>query len=316
MHQNHRKGFTLVELLVVIAIIGILISLMLPAVNASREAARRTQCLNQLLQLVVGVQNYSMANEFYPPGTVDKQGPIHSMPVGDHRNWIVHILPYIEETNAYRHIDQSVGVYDPKNAAVRASELTILECPTSVENHAANPSSNYAAVHHDVEAPINTDNHGTFFLNSRLRHDDISDGLSHTIFIGEKLIDPKDLGWMSGTRATLRNTGSPLNADLSTMSTWNAPPQESDSPDSDAVSQQPPADTQKNSASSSQKDAVNNSAAPDSTLFVGGFNSLHPAGVNFAFGDGSARFLSDTINLEILQSLANRSDGKLLPAPY
>jgi prepilin-type N-terminal cleavage/methylation domain-containing protein/prepilin-type processing-associated H-X9-DG protein len=308
MHHTNRRGFTLVELLVVIAIIGILISLTLPAVQASRETARRTQCQNQLVQLIIGVQNYNMANEVYPSGTIDKQGPIHSIAVGDHRNWIIHILPYIDEANAYRHIDQSVGVYDPKNAAVRAAELTILECPSSTENHSTNPASNYAAVHHDVEAPINTDNHGTFFLNSRLRHDDITDGVSHTIFIGEKLIDPKDLGWMSGTRATLRNTGLQLNTALPTIAAWNVPSQGDDNADSDAANQQPAAASQTNSDSSN--------VAQDPTLFVGGFDSMHPAGVNFAFGDGSVRFLSDTINLETLQSLANRSDGKLLPAPY
>jgi len=79
------RAFTLVELLVVIAIIGILISLMLPAIQASRESANRTSCLNRLTQLGIGVQNYQMAHEVYPPGTIEKQGPIKSVAKGDHR---------------------------------------------------------------------------------------------------------------------------------------------------------------------------------------------------------------------------------------
>ena len=108
MISAKRRAFTLVELLVVIAIIGILIAMLLPAVQGAREAARRSQCLQHLAQLSGAVQNYELAHEVYPPGTIDKQGPIHSIAKGDHRNWIVHILPYLDEANAYRHIDQTV----------------------------------------------------------------------------------------------------------------------------------------------------------------------------------------------------------------
>ena len=207
MKSAKRPAFTLVELLVVIAIIGILIAMILPAVQGAREAARRSRCQQNLAQLSAAVQNYELAHEVYPPGTIDKQGPIHSAANGDHRNWIVHILPYLDETNAYRHIDQTVGVYDPKNAAVRALTVRPLECPSEATVSEDVPASNYAAVHHDVEAPIDADNHGVFFLNSRLRVRDITDGTSHTLFLGEKLVEPDDLGWMSGTRVTLRNTG-------------------------------------------------------------------------------------------------------------
>jgi prepilin-type processing-associated H-X9-DG protein len=71
--------------------------------------------------------------------------------------------------------------------------------------------SNYAAVHHDFEAPINVNNNGVFFLNSRISQDDVKDGMRYTFFLGEKILVGGDLGWMSGTRATLRNTGSPIN---------------------------------------------------------------------------------------------------------
>ena len=165
MQTKQRSGFTLVELLVVIAIIGILVAMMLPAVQASRETARRTECMNNLSRLIVGVQNYNLAHEVYPTGTMDKQGPIHSVAAGDHKNWIIQTLPYLDENNAYRHVDQAVGVYDPKNAPVRAYLVPVLQCPSeTAEQPADHPASNYAGVHHDLEAPIDADNHGTFFL--------------------------------------------------------------------------------------------------------------------------------------------------------
>lgn len=105
MRNRNRKAFTLVELLVVIAIIGILIALLLPAVQAAREAARRCSCTNNLSQMILAVQNYNMAHEVYPPGTINAEGPIASEPQGYHHNWISQILPYMEELSIYRHID-------------------------------------------------------------------------------------------------------------------------------------------------------------------------------------------------------------------
>jgi prepilin-type N-terminal cleavage/methylation domain-containing protein/prepilin-type processing-associated H-X9-DG protein len=306
-HTLH--GFTLVELLVVIAIIGVLVAMTLPAIQASRETARRSQCIRNLTQLGNGLQNYEMAHEVFPPGVVDKQRPIHSVAQGDHRNWIIHILPYIDELNTYRHIDQAVGVYDPKNAEVRNTPVALLNCPSEPGAVQPPPQSNYAAVHHDVEAPIDVDNHGVSFLNSRVKPDDITDGLSHTLFVGEKLSDPLDLGWMSGTRATLRNTGSPLNTPLPAVITGASPGGNSAAPPQAKSEESPPA------ANAAAVSLVPTMPA-DPTLFVGGFASYHPAGVNFAFGDGSVRFLTDTINLQVLQQLAHRSDGKLLPAVY
>jgi prepilin-type N-terminal cleavage/methylation domain-containing protein/prepilin-type processing-associated H-X9-DG protein len=327
MKRFTTRGFTLVELLVVIAIIGILIALMLPAIQASREAARRTECLNNLTQLGVGVHQYEMAHGVYPAGTIDKKGPIQNVAKGDHRNWIIQLLPYIEEGNAYRHIDQSVGVYDPKNAPVRAITIAMLVCP----DESASPlptvgSSNYAGVHHDVEAPIDVNNNGVFFLNSHLRYDDITDGPSHTLFIGEKVLDSYDLGWMSGTRATLRNTGSALNSSLPALPPWAVPQPADDGAEAVAADAKPAGDGKEAGRVDDASDAkpqaegtppVEKAPAakvPQSLLFVGGFSSYHSGGVNFAFGDGSVRFIADTIEQGILEQLANRADGKLLPA--
>ena len=199
-----KRGFTLIELLVVIAIISILVALLLPAVQAAREAARRAQCTSQLGQIVLAINQYEMNHLVYPPGVVEEKGPIQSQPVGYHHSWIEFILPYIEERPSAETIDWAVGVYHADNAAVREHEIRLLKCPS---DSGVGAISNYAACHHDIEAPIDVDNHGVFFLNSRLRFDDITDGVSHTIFLGERVTDPSDLGWMSGTNSTLRNTG-------------------------------------------------------------------------------------------------------------
>jgi prepilin-type N-terminal cleavage/methylation domain-containing protein/prepilin-type processing-associated H-X9-DG protein len=201
-------AFTLVELLVVIAIIGILVGLLLPAVQAAREAARRSSCANNLLQFGIAVHNYEMAHRALPPGTIDNKGPIVHLPLGFHHNWIVQILPMLEQRAAYKMLDHTQSVYAAVNFPVRAHDFPTLHCPSSPLSP---QQTSYAAVHDSREVPIDVDNNGTFFLNSRVRVDDIFDGLSNTIFLGEKSTHSTELGWISGTRSTLRNLGSPIN---------------------------------------------------------------------------------------------------------
>jgi len=241
-----RKAYTFVEILAVIAIIGILVALLLPAVQAAREAARRIHCSNNLCQLAIAAQQYEMAHGVYPPGSVDQQGPIKSLPLGYHHNWICQILPFLEQKNAYHHIDRNAGVYAAVNRPVRRLDLDTLRCPTWARQGRA--YSDYAAMHSDFETPIDVDNNGSFFLNSRIGYQDLSDGSSNTLFFGEKATFIGDLGWMSGTRATLRNAGVPINWDPNRVRNSNAPRgyppgivdengQEVDLPDEDEVLQ-------------------------------------------------------------------------------
>lgn len=296
MTFRHRSsGFTLVELLVVIAIIGILVSMLLPAVNAAREAARRVNCTNNLSQLALAVQSYESSHEVLPPGVLEPSGPIQSVAQGYHVNWLVHLLPYLEERNAYQRLDFSVGVYDPKNGPLRNWGAPLFLCPSDrLGMGAATPGvSNYAGCHHDVEAPIAADNNGLFLLNNAIRYDDIADGRAQTIMLGEKLIGRVDLGWLSGTRATLRNTGSPINGSTSKGGLL----EQIGEPVAGMRTTFP-------------QPVVPAGLTP--ALVVGGFESMHAGGAMFVFADGSVQFLRETISATVLAQLGHRSDGQLL----
>ncbi|HET6879462.1 MAG TPA: DUF1559 domain-containing protein [Pirellulales bacterium] len=323
-----RRAFTLIEILFVVAIIGILIALLLPAIQASRETARRHSCLNNLAQLILATQNYAAAHGVLPPGTIEATGPVHSRPAGYHVSWVAQILPFVEQGNVFNQIDFSVGAYDAKNAEMRRLSLRVLSCPSDWSGWQGNGASNYAGCHHDVEAPIDLDNHGVLFLNSSVRFKDITDGPAQTIFFGEKLSRTFELGWLSGTRSTLRNTGTPINrtssagGPLSIMVDLGAvggpaPAAAEVKPapvpiDNTRPIWQYPGDEQNTDRVEHeyQPPAVPGGVAP--SLVVGGFESDHPQGAQFAFGDGSVRYLSQDIDLTTYQRLGHRADGKLL----
>ena len=125
-----RAGFTLIELLVVFAIIAILAALLLPALSSAKSAAQSAKCKSNLKQLSLALHNYEMAHGCYPPGTIDATGPIVNTAVGYHHNWLVQILPYIEEQNAYNSLDKKVSVYHPKNKPVVDAMPRWLVCPS------------------------------------------------------------------------------------------------------------------------------------------------------------------------------------------
>jgi prepilin-type N-terminal cleavage/methylation domain-containing protein/prepilin-type processing-associated H-X9-DG protein len=268
-------GFTLVELLVVITIIAILIAMMLPAVMASRATSRRLACANNLFQIGVGLSNYDSAHNMLPPGTTDKQGPVHNVAQGQHISWTVAILPYIDEGVVWKNVDIAKGAYAPQNAKARDVKISVFLCPSDATMRYGPPASNYAGCHNGTETPIDVKNDGVLFLNSHISQKDVTDGVSHTIYVGEKPADTTDLGWMSGTRATLRNTGTAPGASFS-------------------------------------EPVLREMLTPPKDLIVGGFSSEHSGGCNYLFGDGRADSISNCIDLEVFQALGNRADGKLL----
>jgi prepilin-type N-terminal cleavage/methylation domain-containing protein/prepilin-type processing-associated H-X9-DG protein len=286
--MNRRRAFTLIELLIVVGIIAVLIALLLPAIQASREQARRAQCVNNLLQLGIAMGNYSSTHMVLPPGVVNDKGPIANLPNGYHYGWAVQILPYIGQSNIYRHFNIKESVYAASNLTARAVHIATFLCPS-------NPSSGpmgYAGCHHDVEAPIAADNHGVLYLNSHVSLDDITDGPAQTILLGEfRNAGAAALGWASGTNSTLRNTGHPLNDPSSLDALFKNSPQLSDA----------------------ERFAAMTQMAEDGVLpieFVGGYSSFHPNGSNFLFCDGSVRFLRTSIDRRIFQLLGHRADGE------
>ena len=304
--NDRRRGFTLIELATVIAIIAVLIALLLPAVQAAREQARRTQCVNNLLQIGVALAGYEASNRVLPPGTVDASDPVDDAVAGYRFGWIPRLLPYLERRAVANGLNLAEGVYAGSQLTARLTLMNTLICPSDSQSFRFGPStisslptyprSNYAACHHDLDEPIAASNRGVFFLNSRVRSAEIEDGLGRTLFVGEKRPGGDEMGWAVGTRATLRNTGLPINAtSLPPIDQMVAiPPPPSDDPDVG-----PPPEP-----------AAPNLPPGGPYPAVGGFGSSHPGGANFLLGDGSVRLIRVSVNLDVYRRLARRDDGR------
>jgi prepilin-type N-terminal cleavage/methylation domain-containing protein/prepilin-type processing-associated H-X9-DG protein len=187
-HQRHRGGFTLIELLVVIAIIAVLISLLLPAVQQAREAARRSQCRNNLKQIGLALHNYADAFGTFPPGRI--VNPVSGQ--GHCFSAYAHLLPYIDQQPLYDMIDFNANPDAPPagdpNVFVTAQILPMLQCPSDQEvilqrrfgthNYPMNTGTTFpVSPSNPGKVPIT----GIFFENSRIRFQDIIDGASNTV---------------------------------------------------------------------------------------------------------------------------------------
>ena len=270
------EAYETVDLL---AIIGILAGLLLPAIQQAREAARRSSCANNIMQLGLANHHYEFNMERLPSGVINPDGPIRSEPTGQHISWVVQVLPYIEQTTAYKKFDQKAGAYSSVNQSVREHGIALLRCPSNPNFARKGPRpTDYYGCSNSTEAPISEENNGLLFLNSKIRFRDMIDGSSHTILLGEG-ISINGLGWVSGTRASLRTT----------------------------VGMDPPTTYAQVVAAS-----VPTSVPPVvDTLKVGGFGSYHFGGGNFAIADGSVRFLASQMDKQVFQNLGNRADEEL-----
>ncbi len=278
--RSHSRGFTLIELLVVIAIIAILIALLLPAVQQAREAARRTQCKNNLMQIGIAMHNYDMAFEMLPPGCVNPDGPIRNIEEGYHMSWCAQLLPMMEQANLFSNLRFSEGAYGPSNAGVRQTQIVSWLCPSD-NNFQRGGSSNYAGCFSGEDVAIDSNNSGLLYLNSSIGYQQIRDGASNTILAGEKRVvsGVGDLGWISGTMATLRNTGVPINAGWDVGGSGN--------------NRQGP-------------------LPPPSDTATSGYSSYHTGGVQFILADGSVRFISENIDPKVYSFLGSREDMQSL----
>ena len=192
---KHRPAFTLVELLVVIAIVGILIALLLPAVQSAREAARRTQCVNNLRQLALAALNFEAAHASFSPGVVAAEDS--ALRNGMHSGFVF-LLPFLEEQALHDQYDFNQDWKHPNNAAARLTQLSALLCPTNnsqVVDHGQFPGgpTDYAMSKGDTAFLCTSKpaGRGLFDVNSAVRVGKITDGLSKTLAFGEAVSDPE-----------------------------------------------------------------------------------------------------------------------------
>jgi prepilin-type N-terminal cleavage/methylation domain-containing protein len=290
-----RSGFTLIEMLVVGAIILMLAALLLPAVQQAREASRRVSCQNNLLQIGLALQNYANAHRVLPPGTSNATGPIISAPDPKqyHMSWTVQLLPHLQHKNAYQQIDFTKSVHAPENAFLRTAIVHAWTCPATVSLPSGSNQSCYCGIHNDYETAIDVKQNGVLFLNSSIRFDQVSDGLSNTMLVGERHdVLNSQLGWMSGTRDTLCNGV-----------VWLNRSRPAEPPRYQAHS------TARGQVRSIQQDLADLAAGRE---FVGGLGSSHGRGHNVVLVDGSVRFLSTTLPASTLRQLTHRADGEMV----
>jgi hypothetical protein len=284
------------------------------------------------MQIGLALQNYMMGHEVLPPGTQNATGPIVSKEDATqyHMSWIVQILPYLEQQNVYNHIDFTASVYAPANNSVRVRQMPTLVCPTD-PNTFGKPVglTSYCGVHNDYEAPIDVNQNGVLFLNSAIHYEQVTDGSSNTIYVMEASADMgSDLGWMSGTKATLRNGIQWVNraemeaaaAVATAAAAAETKPAEATSPaDGTAAptaANPPPIEPsyQRHQNGSRVGGGIPLQAlqtAPGNN-YVGSHGSHHVGGWQNVLGDGSVRFLSDSIDPKVLRNLTHRADGEML----
>ena len=307
-----RRGFTLIELLVVIAIIAILIGLLLPAVQKVREAAARMKCANNLKQIGLALHNYHDANRYFPPGYIDGNSNPASMPdrdVGPGWGWAAFLLPYLEQVNLFNQIDFSRGIGSGSNAVAAQQPLTIFQCPSDPlqQNFTVWPTSvvaahsNYVGCNGSMECfanagGANVANNGVFYRNSRNNFASVADGLSATIFVGERAGNRSPSTWTGAV------TGGRCPA-------WMAaqPP---------APFAPPPGLAYDNADYSEALVLAHGNATHipnvDFPIFDPDvYSSMHAGqGVNFLFGDGSVHFLTSGIDPNVYQALCTRNGGE------
>ena len=291
-------AFTLVELLVVITIIGVLVALLLPAIQAAREAARRSTCVNNLKQFGIAMQAFHAANKRFPAG-----GEMHktNTQFGRTVGWRVYLLPYLEQTALYERISVT-GNGKPSNWNIGKQLVSGFNCP-SVESKGASGAafqlSNYWGVAgaSRIEDRIDLEDsdcgdlytNGVLYPGSDIQIGMITDGTSNTLAVGERVY--VFTAWMSGTfwigsppgmicSEAANNIVYPINGDPNVHGYYTS--------DSQAP--------------------LGSKRIPLNHLY---FGSFHPGGAHFAYADGSVHFLPEEIDFTILEDLATIAGGEI-----
>jgi prepilin-type N-terminal cleavage/methylation domain-containing protein len=326
-----HRGFTLIELLVVIAIIAVLVGLLLPAVQLVRESAARMQCANNLKEIGLALHNYHNSEGFFPPGYIDGNTNPASTPdndVGPGWGWASFLLPYLEQDTVYNQIDFSQRVGFGSNTAMSQLPLKIYQCPSDPLQQAfpvydstfTNPIAtvahgNYVGCNGWEECfwnaggagnPAGSDGlpgqygsggNGLFYRNSRNRIANVTDGLSNTIFVGERSSNHAPSTWtgaVAGGRCPAWMANQP-------PTPYSPPPG-------------PPYDN------ADWGEALvlahgNGTHRPNADLPIFDpdvFYSMHTGhGANFLFGDGSVHFLTSSIDPASYQALCTIGGGEV-----
>jgi prepilin-type N-terminal cleavage/methylation domain-containing protein len=293
-----RSAFTVIELLVVIAVIGILVALLLPAVQQAREAARRTACSNNLKQIGLALHNYHDQHARFPPSSTSQIdfGVWSPNPTSFHvHSWASLILPVIDQGALYNQVNYNVSALHPANYAPASQKIAMYRCPSfDGGNFSQTPAyvnlspryalRNYAALGATTIGNLWLSPDGVMYARSNTRVGDISDGTSNTIFIVETR-EPNSAVWIDGGTAALatrRYVGSNAPSYAGPENSLNYEPY-----------------------------YVANGEGVDARF---GPSSLHPQGVMHLFGDGAVRFISENIDSSVYDALATRAGGEPVAA--
>lgn len=295
-----RRGFTLIELLVVIAIIGLLIALLLPAVQQAREAARSTECKNNLKQIGLALHNYAESFQTLPPGYISRFDNADN-DTGPGWGWASMLLPQLDQGPLYTTLKFDLPIENAANAASRVVSVPLMRCPSDdvrptfpalTRNLATGvptglicdvASSNYVGMYGTTE-PLETSD-GIFFRNSKVTFPDISDGSSQTIAVGERSHNLGEATWVGSV------TGAILYGDPT-----------------DGVG----AARTELSPGMVVGHAAELKAPGNPRSEVNQFYSRHVggAGVHFLFADGHVAFLTSSINLKTYWALCTRAGSE------
>ncbi len=313
--HSHR-GFTLIELLVVIALIGTLVALLLPAVQAAREAARRVQCTNNLKQIGLAIHNYTQVHGALPPGYVSNWDPVFLRETGPGWGWASMILPQLEQNSIYDKIDFRRQIQDPTQATTRTARIATYLCPSDDMPSTWTASvglvkvvggavfelvipicdvagSNYVGVYGVGEPGVDGD--GVFFRNTSVRFSGITDGLSQTLLVGERSIQ------MLKGRGQATWVGAVPGAQF-----WSCDSTAIGDPDATGP-------CVKEDGSGMTLGHTGEGHGPgDPYSDVNQFNSRHGRGANFLFCDGHVRFLNNSMDYATYKALSTRRSAELV----
>ena len=293
-----RSAFTLIELLVVIAIIAILIGLLLPAVQKVRESAARAKCKNNLKQIGLALHGYHDCNDGFPAG-YQTQVAADNSDLGTGWGWGATVLDHLEQGNLKRQIRFDLQISDPLNSAARTTTVPVFACPSEVKrgtfavvDSSGNAicdvaRSSYVAMNGILGVSgAAFDNNGAFLRNRSMRIADITDGLSNTLFVGERCTSMSSSTWTGAV------TGGAVPAQRYPL----------------------PADQLANAEAASALVMSHGSRdhLPNNPLVfdADATASFHTQGVNFLMGDGSVQSISNSINGLVYEALLTRSGGE------